>query len=130
MKPTWLREAWAQTLSGRLKVCAAVTFARLQIIPSLGEFLAAHPALNVAVVLDDRNIDLIETGSDVALRMGVPTDSALTARKIGQSRGVVGTPSYFAKAGEPRAPADLTAYQAIIYDVRGGRAACTFTRAA
>jgi DNA-binding transcriptional LysR family regulator len=103
----------------------------LQIIPSLGEFLAAHPALNVAVVLDDRNIDLIETGSDVALRMGVLTDSALTARKIGQSRRVVvGTPSYFAKAGEPRAPADLTAYQAIIYDVRGGRAACTFTRAA
>ena len=118
-------------LSGRLKVCAAVTFARLHVIPGLGDFLAVHPALNVEIVLDDRNIDLIETGTDVALRMGALTDSVLTARKIGQSRRVVvGTPSYFAKAGEPGSPADLTTHQAIIYDVRGGGAACTFTRAA
>jgi DNA-binding transcriptional LysR family regulator len=119
----------ATTLSGRLKVCTAVTFARLHVIPRLGDFLTAHPALDIEIVLDDRNIDLIETGTDVALRMGALTDSALTARKIGQSRRVVvGTPSYFAKAGEPRIPTDLAAHEAIIYDVRGGGAACTFTR--
>jgi DNA-binding transcriptional LysR family regulator len=44
------------TLSGRLRICAAVTFARLQVIPRLPHFLAQHPALDVDVVLDDRSI--------------------------------------------------------------------------
>ena len=80
-------------LCGRLRVSAAVTFARLHVIPHLPTFLAEHPALAVDVVLDDRNIDVIEAGVDVALRMGELADSALTARKIGQSRRrVVGTP--------------------------------------
>jgi DNA-binding transcriptional LysR family regulator len=48
-------------LFGRLRISAATTFARLNLIPRLGEFLAAHPALDVEVVLDDRNVDLIES---------------------------------------------------------------------
>src|SRR5713101_1704889 len=76
----------AATLSGRLRVSAPVTFARLHVIPRLPIFLAEHPALDVDVVLDDRDVDLIEAGIDVALRMGDLGDSALTARKIAQSR--------------------------------------------
>jgi DNA-binding transcriptional LysR family regulator len=114
-------------LTGRLRVCAAVTFARLHVVPCLGDFLAEHPALDIEVVLDDRNVDLIEAGVDVALRMGNLADSALTARKIGQSqRSVVGTPSYFEKAGEPKTPTELMAHQAVIYDQRGGGAVWTF----
>ena len=87
-------------LSGRLRICAAVTFARIHVIPCLPAFLAEHPALDIDVVLDDRNIDLIEAGVDLALRMGDLADSALTARKIGQSRRrVVGTPAYFKAKG-------------------------------
>jgi DNA-binding transcriptional LysR family regulator len=72
---------------------------------------------------DDRNIDLVEVGVDVALRMGSLTDSTLTARKIGQGgRFVLGTPSNFAKRGEPESPADLVSHQAVIYDQRGGGA--------
>src|SRR6201995_526098 len=56
-------------LSGRLRVCAAVTFARLHVMPQLPAFLEQHPSLDVDVVLDDRNIDLVEAGVDVALRM-------------------------------------------------------------
>jgi len=114
-------------LSGRLRVCAAVTFARLHVMPHLPAFLDQHPALDVDVMLDDRNVDLVEAGVDVALRMGSLTDSSLTARKIGQSRRLVlGTPSYFAKRGEPRSPTDLVSHQAVIYDQRGGGAAWTF----
>lgn len=69
-------------LSGRLQICAAVTFARLHVVPHLATFLAEHPALDVDVVLDDRNVDLIEAGIDVALRISDLNDSALTARKI------------------------------------------------
>jgi len=115
------------TLSGRLRICAAVTFARLHVVPHLATFLERHPALDVDVVLDDRNIDLVEAGVDIALRMGSLTDSTLTARKIGQSRRLVlATPSYLAKRGEPRSPTDLVRHQAVIYDQRGGGAAWTF----
>ena len=57
------------TLSGRLRICAAVTFARLHVVPHLARFLAENPALDVEVVLDDRNVDLIEASIDVAIRM-------------------------------------------------------------
>lgn len=117
------------TISGRLRLCAAVTFARLHVVPHLPAFLDLHPALDVDVVLDDRNVDLIEAGIDVALRMGDLPDSTLTARKIGQGRrALLATPAYFAKAGCPQMPHDLTAHQAVIYDQRGGGANWTFTR--
>ena len=71
-------------LKGRLRVCAAVTFARIHLIPLLPQFLAQHPDLDLEVVLDDRQIDLVQEGIDVALRMGKMLDSALTVRRIGQ----------------------------------------------
>jgi DNA-binding transcriptional LysR family regulator len=115
--------------SGELRITAAVTFARLHLIPRLGEFLASHPTLKLKVDLNDRNVDLIESGIDVALRMGSLVDSALVARKLGQcSQRVVGAPSYFKRHGEPKAPADLVAHDAIIYDVRGGGTVWTFRR--
>jgi DNA-binding transcriptional LysR family regulator len=115
-------------LSGRLRLCAAVTFARLHVIPRLPAFLAAHPQLEVEVVLDDRNVDLVKAGIDVALRMGALADSAMTARKIGQTRRyVLGTPSYFEEAGEPTSPADLRTHHAVVYDHRCGGATWTFT---
>jgi DNA-binding transcriptional LysR family regulator len=114
-------------LSGRLRVSAAVTFARLHVVPHLAAFLADHPALEIDVLLDDRNIDLIGAGIDIALRMGTLADSALTVRKLGQSsRRVIGAPAYFERAGEPLAPADLTSHQAITYERRGGGATWIF----
>jgi DNA-binding transcriptional LysR family regulator len=62
--------AAGSSLTGRLRICAAVTFARIHIIPRLPEFLARHQQLEMEVVLDDRNIDLVQEGIDVALRMG------------------------------------------------------------
>ena len=93
-------------LAGRLRFSSGVTFGRLHIIPRLPLFLAAHPRLTVEAILDDRDVDLIEEGIDVGFRMGMLADSAMVARKIGQSRRLVlGTPSYFEKAGEPSTPA-------------------------
>jgi DNA-binding transcriptional LysR family regulator len=119
----------SSNLSGRLRLSAPVTFARLHVIPRLPAFLAEHPQLEVEVVLDDRNVDLVKTGMDVALRMGTLADSAMTARRIGQARRcVVGTPSYFEGAGEPTSPANLMAHQAVIYDHRCGGSTWTFTK--
>ena len=116
-------------LTGRLRVCAPVTFARLHIVPAIGRFLEAHPDLNVDMVLDDRNVDLLEEGIDIALRMGRLEDSSMTARKIGEvPRLVMGTPAYFKRAGIPASPADLSSHQAIVYNQRGGGGAWTFRR--
>ena len=57
-------------LAGKLCVSAAVTFARIHLMPRLPEFLAQHPDLEMEVVLDDRHIDLVREGIDVGLRMG------------------------------------------------------------
>jgi DNA-binding transcriptional LysR family regulator len=117
----------AGTLSGRLRICGPLTFTRLHVMPSLSTFLAEHPALDIDVVLDDRDIDLIAAGIDVALLIGRLADSAVTARKIGQcQRRVIGTPAYFAARGVPQTPADLLAHQAIVYEQRDGGATWAF----
>jgi DNA-binding transcriptional LysR family regulator len=116
-------------LAGRLRVSAAVTFARLKIVPKLGRFLAQHPKLEIELILDDRTVDLVGEGIDVALRMGVLTDSTSTARRIARiRRRVVGTPAYFARAGALLEPRDLERHEAIIYAQRGGGAAWTFVK--
>ena len=116
-------------LTGRLRISGAVTFARLHIVPRLPKFMALHPKLDVEVFLDDNNVDLVEAGIDVALRMGDLQNSSLTARKIAQGpRTVVATPSYFEARGEPRTPAELIDHQAVIYDQRGGGTVWTFTQ--
>ena len=80
-------------------------------------------------LLDDRNIDLLEERIDIALRMGDLANSEMTARKIVSGpRAVVGTPAYFASAGEPRSPAELVDHQAIVYDQAGGGSAWRFRR--
>lgn len=114
------RDAGA-ALSGRLRISGPVTFSRLHVVPHLPILLAEHPNLEIDVVLDDREIDLIGAGIDVALRMDRLRDSSLTARKIGQSpRRVVGAPSYFQAVGLPSEPADLTRLQSVIYDQHTG----------
>lgn len=103
-------------LKGRLRICAAVTFARIHLIPLLPKFLSQHPDLELEVVLDDRQIDLVQEGIDVALRMGKMMDSTLTARRIARcKRLVLGTPAYFDRAGTPSTPGELSKHQAVVY---------------
>ncbi|WP_322103174.1 LysR family transcriptional regulator [Paraburkholderia sp. J41] len=116
-------------LSGRLRISAAVTFSRLHVLPALKVFLDRHPNLELDVILDDRSIDLLEEGVDVALRMCSLDDSSMTARHISQSRRlVVGTPDYFAQMGVPGTPAELSRHQAIVYSLRGGGESWAFTQ--
>jgi DNA-binding transcriptional LysR family regulator len=116
-------------LTGRLRVSASVSFGSLHVVPRLPPFLAQHPGLDIQVIMDDRSIDLVEEGIDVALRMGTLDDSTLAARKIGRCRRLVlATPSYFARAGEPLSPGDLIAHEAIVLEQRGTEGAWPFRR--
>ena len=103
-------------LSGRLRISAATTFARLLVVPRLPKFLAQHPELEIDIVLDDRVIDLVSEGIDVALRMGQLSDSSAVARRLARGRrSVLATPAYLERAGTPSVPADLAAHEAIVY---------------
>ncbi|MEJ5143107.1 LysR family transcriptional regulator [Gluconobacter albidus] len=103
-------------LSGRLRVSAATTFARLHIIPKLPLFLAQNPHLTVEIILDDRMIDLVAEGVDISLRMGTLADSTAVARRVATGgRSVLATPAYLKRAGIPQSPADLATHEAIIY---------------
>ncbi|PYG49525.1 DNA-binding transcriptional LysR family regulator [Pantoea sp. AG1095] len=104
-------------LSGKLRISAATTFARLHVIPQLPRFLGEHPELDVDVILDDRVIDLIAEGVDVSLRMGNLPDSTAVARKLATSpRSVIATPDYLASKGEPSTPAELAEHDAVLYN--------------
>ena len=120
----------ATTLRGRLRVSAPVTFTRLHIIPGLAVFLTEHPALDVEIILDDGDINPIEAGVDMALRLGDLADSTLTARKVGESRAlVVGARFYFEAHGVPKTPSELAAHQVVIYEhLRAGGDAWSFRR--
>ncbi|WP_226477286.1 LysR family transcriptional regulator [Pseudomonas sp. MWU16-30323] len=119
----------AAGLTGLLRISAATTFARLHILPHLGEFLEKHPLLDVDVRLDDRSMNLIEEGIDVALRMGNLSDSNLTARKISQCRRwVMATPAYLERCGLPESPTDLADHEAVIYTLGGGGTSWVFKK--
>jgi len=120
----------ASGLSGTLRVSTSVCFGRLHVIPSLSAFLAEHPDLDIELVLDDRNVDLVNEGIDVALRMGAMPDSNMTARRIAESRRiVVATPAYLERHGTPTSPGELISHQAIVYTRGGGSGSWTFRKA-
>jgi DNA-binding transcriptional LysR family regulator len=117
-------------LSGKLRVSTSVCFGRLHVIPNLSAFLAEHPDLDIELVLDDRNVDLVNEGIDVALRMGAMPDSHMTARRIGEGRRVVvATPAYLQRHGTPTSPGELISHQAVIYTRGGGGESWTFRKA-
>jgi DNA-binding transcriptional LysR family regulator len=118
-------------LSGRLRVSTSVCFGRLHVIPRVSTFLNEHPDLEIELVLDDRHVDLVNEGVDVALRMGAMPDSNMTARRIAEGRRVVvATPAYLQRHGVPTSPDELAGHQAVIYSGGAGCGSWTFRKAA
>ena len=96
-------------LTGPIRVTAPVQFGQLHVAPLLARFLSQHPNTTTDLMLLDRNVDLVEEGIDVALRIGPLADSDLIALPVGELRRVVcGAPSLVDRVGEPSSPHDLT----------------------
>jgi len=103
-----------QAPRGLLHVMAPVMFGQLHVAPVVTDFLAAHPAVRVDLMLSDRNLDLVEEGLDVAVRIGALADSGLVVRRVGEMRRVlVASPDYLAARGTPAAPAELARHDAV-----------------
>ncbi|HYD97011.1 MAG TPA: LysR substrate-binding domain-containing protein [Noviherbaspirillum sp.] len=106
--------------AGKLVVTAPVLFGRLHVAPLLREFMRLHPRLTVEMLLLDRNIDLIEEGVDVAVRIGTPAESSLHAVPAGLLRRVIcGSPAYLKRHGTPRHPSELRSHAGIRFTGRG-----------
>lgn len=122
------REA-ATSLAGRLRLAAPPTYAALHILPRLSEFLDTNPDLSIDLILDDRWVDLIEQGVDLAIRLGKPADSSLVARRLGSSQRIlVASSAYLDRMGAPRTPEDLLAHRVVAYSQFEGATAWSFTR--
>lgn len=101
---------------GVLRVNAPMSFGISHVAPAMAEFMAAYPDLSVTMDLNDRRVDLIEEGYDLAVRIADLPDSSLIARKLAPARRVVcASPDYWARHGMPGHPSDLSRHNCLIY---------------
>ncbi|MEP6549067.1 MAG: LysR family transcriptional regulator [Gammaproteobacteria bacterium] len=101
-------------VQGVLRITAPVQFGRRHVAPIVSAFLNAYPDVRVELRLNDLNLDLIDEGLDLAVRIGPLADSSLIARSVGSVRRVVvASPAYLAQRGVPRAPSDLATHDTI-----------------
>jgi DNA-binding transcriptional LysR family regulator len=99
---------------GVLRITAPVQFGRRHVAPVVSAFLNEYPDVQVELSLNDLNVDLIEAGLDLAVRIGALADSSLVARQVGSVRRVVvASPEYLARRGLPRTPQDLATHDTI-----------------
>lgn len=103
-----------QTASGLLRVNAPVALGQFSLNALVQEFLAQYPGMEIELILNDRMVDLVEEGVDVALRLGSELPPNAIARKIGSSlRWLVASPGYLKSHPKLRQPEDLAAHEVI-----------------
>ena len=115
-------------VQGSLRISTSVAFGRRVLVPLVMRFMRSHPELQVDLTFEDRYVDLVEQGVDVAIRMGRLADSTLGASYLGVNPWVVvASPDYLAKHGIPLVPADLGIHDALVYSTVQGDARWHFT---
>jgi DNA-binding transcriptional LysR family regulator len=108
-------------LQGTLRVNASVAFGRRVMTPLVLRFMRQHPGLQVDLGFEDRYVNLVEQGVDVAIRMGRLADSTLGSRFLGLNPWVlVASKAYLSAHGTPQTPADVRGHAALIYSTVQG----------
>lgn len=103
-------------LSGNLRVALPLTFGVRHMGDLIAEFQQRHPRIHFDLDLNDRRVDLIEEGMDLALRIGNLRDSSLIARKVFDARTIVcASPGYLEKHGTPATPEELAGHDCLAY---------------
>ncbi|OWQ90674.1 LysR family transcriptional regulator [Roseateles aquatilis] len=117
-------------IEGAIRISTSVAFGRRVLGPLLMRFMHLHPGLQIEMGVDDRYVNLIEQGVDLAIRMGRLSDSTLGARFLGINPWtLVASPAYLRRHGAPAHPDDLRALDALIYSTVQGDARWHFTAA-
>lgn len=103
-------------LRGILKLAAPLSFGLRHLNPALNDFMREHPAIELDLDLNDREVNLVEEGFDMAIRIGVLRDSTLLARRLGTARFVTcASPDYLARQGVPQHPHELERHAGLHY---------------
>ncbi len=103
-------------VQGTLRINSSVAFGRRVLTPLVLRFMQQHPGLQIDLSFEDRYINLVEQGIDLAIRMGRLADSSLGARYLGVNPWVlVASAAYLKRRGSPAAPDALATHEALIY---------------
>lgn len=103
--------------TGRLRINAPVTFGNLHLAPLWPRFTAAHPKVALDITLNDRLVDLVEEGYDLAIRISQLANSQLVSRPLATTRVVLcASPGYLTAHGTPTHPQALTDHQVLAYN--------------
>jgi DNA-binding transcriptional LysR family regulator len=106
----------AETPVGRLQVAGPTLFGRYFMLPLLAKFAVMHSKIIMDVKLLDRQLNLIEEGIDVAVRIGSMVDSSLIIRRLGALRQIIcAAPVYLEQRGTPHTLADLAGHDCLVY---------------
>jgi len=106
------------TLKGSLKIALPSTFGLMHMGPAINEFLQSHPQIEFDLDFNDREVDLIQEGFDLAIRIAKLPDSSLIARRLAPIRTVIcASPSYLERMGAPQTPDELIAHQCLVYSL-------------
>lgn len=109
-------------LSGHVKISTSASFGSEQLLPALPGLMARYPHLSIEADFDDRVIDLVRDGYDIAIRGGRIVDSSLITRPVCHLNTVlVAAPAYLAKYGVPQSPSDLKEHRLLVRRFLGGR---------
>lgn len=101
---------------GILRVNAPMSFGVKHLAPAIAAFLDRHPDIRIDMDLNDRLVDVIDEGYDLAVRISRLKDSTLIARKLAPCRFVVcASAGYLDRHGRPRTPEDLASHNCLIY---------------
>ncbi|UWQ21885.1 LysR family transcriptional regulator [Jannaschia sp. W003] len=107
--------------SGLLRVSVATDFGVNHLSPNLGSFLHEYPDITVNMVLDNRFVELISEGFDLAVRIGELEDSSLRARKLAEShKMMIASPTYLEEYGRPARIDDLNDHKLLHYSNQSG----------
>lgn len=108
---------------GLLRVTAPMSFGVTYIAPLISEFIQQHPHIELELVLEDKLVDLVQDGYDLAIRIGELESSNLVAKRLSPCKSVLcASPEYLAKHGEPQKPSDLANHNCLRYTYfRGGQ---------
>ena len=105
-----------QALKGRLKVALPHAFGLLHLAPLIQEFMTLHPEVRFELDFNDRKIDLMQEGFDLAIRIATLADSSLIARRLAPIRhAVCASPDYLTRNGTPESAADLVHHACLVY---------------
>lgn len=106
------------TLKGKLKVALPSTFGLMHMGPAISDFLQEHPQIEFELDFNDRTVDLIQEGFDLAIRIAMLPDSSLIARRLAPIKHVLcASPSYLEKHGTPQALEELVNHQCLVYSL-------------